>query len=72
MLIPRLADARVATMEVANWLRSLGLKRADMKDLSKGHQAGPHIMIFNPAAGWLPVLRSLVELSYEIRDPSRP
>ena len=24
---------------------------ADMKDLSKWHQAGPHIMIFNPAAG---------------------
>jgi hypothetical protein len=23
----------------------------DMKDLSKWHQAGPHIMIFNPAAG---------------------
>src|SRR5262245_20286033 len=27
MLVPRLADARVATMEVANWLRSLGLER---------------------------------------------
>jgi hypothetical protein len=25
----------------------------DMKDLSKWHQAGPHIMIFNPAAGGL-------------------
>jgi hypothetical protein len=27
MLIPRLADAELATMEVANWLRSLGLER---------------------------------------------
>jgi class 3 adenylate cyclase/predicted ATPase len=27
MLVPRLADSRVATMEVANWLRSLGLER---------------------------------------------
>ncbi len=27
MLVPRLADVQVAIMEVANWLRSLGLER---------------------------------------------